>query len=104
MSSSAYKEKAAERGLDDESVRELRLARFSRLVWVVEAVDRQARNNGSPSVLGEVVFDSTSNDVFPNALALRVPGALLVQQTSGKIRSPLPSTDDPVRSAAKFQP
>ena len=104
MSSSAYKEKAAERGLDDESVRELRLARFSRLVWVVEAVDRQARNNGSPSVLGEVVFDSTSNDVFPNALALRVPGALLVQQTSGKIRSPLSSTTDPVRSAAKFQP
>ena len=104
MSSSAYKEQARDRGLDDESVRELRLARLSRLVWVVEAVDRQARSNDSPSVLGEVVFDSTSNDVNPNVLALRVPGALLIRQTNGTIRSPLPSTTDPVRSAAKFQP
>ena len=104
MSSSAYKEKATERGLDDESVRELRLARLSRLVWIVEAVDRQARSDDGPSVLGEVVFDSTSSDVNPNVLALRVPGALLVQQTNGRIRSPLPSTIDPVRSAALFQP
>ena len=104
MSSSEYKEKATDRGLNVESVKELRLARLSRLVWVVEAVDRQARSNGSPSVLGEVVFDSTSNDVSPNVLALRVPGALLIRQTNGTIRSPLLSTTEPVSSAANSQP
>jgi len=104
MSSARYKQMAAQRGLDKTSARELRLARLSRLVWVVEAVDRQAREAGRPSVLGEVVFDSTSSDMAPNVLALRVPGALLVKQTDGTIRSPLPATDQLTMSAAKFQP
>lgn len=104
MTSSSYKERAASRGLDDDSRRELRLARLSRLVWVVEAVDRDAREAGTASVLGEVVFDSTSSDVAPNVLAIRVPGALLIRQTDGTIRSPLPSTTDAVLSAARFQP
>lgn len=104
MTSSSYKERAISRGLDDESLRELRLARFSRLVWVVEAIDREARTGGTPSVIGEVIFDSTSSDVSPNVLALRVPGALLIQQTDGTIRSPLPATTQPVLSAARFQP
>lgn len=104
MSSTHYKEQAAARGLDDNSIRELRLARLSRLVWVVEAVDREARSAGGPSVLGEAVFDSTSSDVAPNVLCLRVPGALLIAQTDGTIRSPLSSTSEKVRSAARFQP
>jgi hypothetical protein len=104
MPSARYKERAASRGLDDEARRELRLARLSRLIWVVEAVDRDARSAGTPSVLGEVVFDSTSSDVAPNVLAIRVPGALLIQQTDGTIRSPLPSTIETVTSAAPFQP
>ena len=103
MTSSRYKEEAAKRGLDDNSVRELRLARLSRLVWVVEAIDRSARRDGSPSVIGEVVFDSTSSDEDPNVLVLRVPGALLIQQTDGTIRSPLESTKDAVKPAARFQ-
>lgn len=104
MRSSSYKERATTRGLDDDSMRELRLARLSRLVWVVEAIDRDARAAGTPSVIGEAVFDSTSSDVSPNVLALRVPGALLVTQTDGTIRSPLPATSQPVLSAATFQP
>jgi hypothetical protein len=104
MTSAWYKERAAARGLDADSQRELRLARMSRLIWVVEAVDRDARSAGTPSVLGEAVFDSTSSDVSPNVLAIRVPGALLIQQTDGTIRSPLPCTSDPVLSGARFQP
>lgn len=104
MKSSSYKERATTRGLDDDSIRELRLARLSRLVWVVEAIDRDDRAAGLPCVIGEAVFDSTSSDVSPNVLALRVPGALLVTQTDGTIRSPLAATSRPVLSAATFQP
>jgi hypothetical protein len=104
MGAASYKERLASRGLDPESLRELRLARFSRLVWVVEAVDRAARDAKQPSVLGEAVFDSTSSDLAPLALAIRVPGALLIRQTDGTIRSPLPATTSPVVSAAAFQP
>ena len=104
MDSSAYKASAIRRGLDSDSARALRLARFSRLIWVVEAVDRMARRNDAPSVLGELIFDSTSNDLNPVPLAIRVPGALLIRQTDGTIRSPLPSTTRSVRSAARYQP
>lgn len=104
MTAASYKERAADRGLDDNSRRELRLARLSRLIWVVEAVDRELREAGAASVLGEVVFDSTSSDVAPNVLAIRVPGALLIKQTDDTIRSPLPSTNDAVFSAARSQP
>jgi hypothetical protein len=93
MKSSSYKERATTRGLDDDSMRELRLARLSRLVWVLKAIDRVARASGMPCVIGEAVFDSTSSDVSPNVLELRVPGALLVTQTDGTI--PLPSGDRP---------
>ncbi len=104
MTAASYKERASSRGLDDGSRRELRLARLSRLVWIVEAIDREARSAGTPCVLGEVVFDSTSSDISPNVLAIRVPGALLIRQTDGTIRSPLSSTTDSVLSAASFQP
>lgn len=104
MSASSFKEETERRGLDDAAAREIRLARFSRLIWVVEAIDRDARAAKKPSVLGEVVFDSTSSDVSPNVLAIRVPGALLIRQTDGTIRSPLPATTEAVESAARFQP
>ena len=104
MTSARYKEMAMARGLDASSARELRLARFSRLIWVVEAIDRTGRTAGRPSVIGEVIFDSTSSDAAPNVHAIRVPGALLVQQTDGTIRSPLPSTRARTRSAARFEP
>jgi hypothetical protein len=104
MASGRYKQAATSRRLDNASVRELRLARMSRLIWVVEAVDRSARSAGAPSVMGEAVFDSTSSDLNPNILALRVPGALLICQTDGTIRSPLPATKRSTLSAGAFQP
>lgn len=104
MTSAEYKVAAGRRGLDEACVRELRLARMPRLIWVVEAVNRRARAAGKPSVVGEVIFDSTSSDVDPNLLAIRVPGALLIKQTNGTIRSPLPATRRAVLSAGKFQP
>lgn len=104
MSATDYKRRAVGRGLTAETIREIRLARLSRLVWVVEAVDKTARAKATPSVLGEVVFDSTSSDVDPNVLLLRVPGAMLVRQTDGTIRSPLPAGNQAVNSAAHTQP
>ncbi len=104
IASSAFKQAAGLRGLDPNAVRELRLARMSRMVWVVEAIDRDLRAAGQPCVLGEAVFDCTSSDHSPNILALRVPGALLIKQTDGTIRSPLLSTVDAVSSSAQFQP
>lgn len=104
MKSSCYKKAASDRHLDKAPVREIRLARLPRFVWVVEAVDRQARERGRPCVVGEAVFDSTSSDANPNVLILRVPGSMLVQQTDGRIRSPLPGTKKSVLSAAAFQP
>jgi hypothetical protein len=104
MSSSSFKEVTEARGLDESSATGIRLARFSRLVWVVEAIDREARKAGAPCVLGEVVFDSTSSDSDPQALAVRVPGALVIRQSDGTVRSPLPSTTEAVLSAAQFQP
>jgi hypothetical protein len=70
-------------------VREYRTARFSRYVWVVEAVDRDARAVGQPSVLGEAIFDATSSDSDPNPLALHVPGVALVATTDGGVRFPI---------------
>lgn len=104
MTSADYKAAAANRGLDVAAQRELRLARMSRLVWVVEAIDRIARDGQRPSVVAEIVFDATSSDIAPNALAIRVPGALLIQQTDGTIRSPLPATRRATSSAGRSQP
>lgn len=104
VSANAFKENAARRQLGSDALKELRLARLSRQVWVVEAVDRDARINGSLSVLGEAIFDSTSSDLDPHVHAVRVPGALLIQQTDGTIRSPLPTAKGPTSSAAKSEP
>lgn len=104
VTAARYKQVVDARGLDAASVRELRLARLSRLVWVVEAVDRPLRGAGKPCVLGEVVFDATSSDHNPNVLAIRVPGALLIHQTDGTIRSPLPSAQTASNSCALSQP
>jgi hypothetical protein len=104
MTSADYKVAAAYRGLDTASARELRLARMSRLIWVVEAVDRRARAAGRRCVVAEVLFDSTSSDNNPGVLAIRVPGALLISQTDGTIRSPLAATTRATLSAGAFQP
>lgn len=55
--------RADERGRD--AVRLLRLARLPEHVWLVELHSRQARRDGRPCVLAELVFDSTSHDLRP---------------------------------------
>lgn len=104
ITSTAFKAAAVDRGLDQVSAREYRLARLPRLVWVVEAVDRRKRRSGQPSVIGEAVFDSTSTDYDPRELIVRVPGALLVVQTDGTMRFPLATMRRACRSAAASQP
>jgi hypothetical protein len=104
MTSARYKRESTIRRLDSNCAKEIRFARLSRLVWVVEAIDRRARSSGRPSVLGEAVFDSTSSDNAPNVFLLRVPGALLVHQSDGTIRSPLDAPVRRTRSAAQWQP
>lgn len=104
MPSTTYKERATRRRLGASEVREIRLSRLPKLVWIVEAIDRAARRAARPSVLAEAVFDSTSSDYDPQVLILRVPGAMLVNQTDGTLRSPIPSTSFAARSAGLSQP
>jgi hypothetical protein len=82
-----------------ELVREYRTARFSRYVWVVEAIDRQLRAAGDPNcVLGEAVFDATSSESEPNPLAMHVPSVATVAQTDGAVRFPIKCDPSPYRS------
>jgi hypothetical protein len=102
--SNAYKAIAPSRRIGTEAAREVRLARLSRLVWIVEAVDRRRRAAGGPAVMGEVVFDATSSDIAPKPLLIRVPGAMIAFSTDDSIRYPIPATDRATYSAARVQP
>ncbi len=101
---SRFKEFATSRRLNDDLAAEYRYARLSRLVWVVEAIDKQRRNRGNASVMGEVVFDGTSSSEDPAVLAMRVPGAALVFQTDDTERYLIEATDRPTLSAAVTEP
>jgi hypothetical protein len=59
---SAYKTRLARRGIDPELARLYRLAHMPRYIWVVEAVDRAARRDGRPDVLGEMIMDATMSE------------------------------------------
>ena len=75
---------------------------MSRYVWVVEAIERGTAAAGAPAVVGEAVFDSTSPDAAPTALVLWTRGAMMISQTSGKLRSPLPTTDRKLDSVRRY--
>jgi hypothetical protein len=94
ISSNRYKT-ASQSRLDPNVSREYKLARFSRFVWVVEAINRTLRRAGEPCVLGEAIFDATSSEHLPNCLALHVPGVAWVAQTDGKSRFPITCAPDP---------
>lgn len=49
---------------------------MSRLVWVVELTDREARDAGNPCVLAEAVIDATDHMRDLHVLGWRIPGAL----------------------------
>jgi len=84
-----FKSNLVARSFDSTLVREYRLARFSRYIWVVEGVDRQLRAKGAPSVIGEAIFDATSSERDPNPLAIHVPGLAWVHRVNGAHRFPI---------------
>lgn len=84
--------------LPAELVTEYQPARFSRYIWVVEAIDADLRNAGDPNcVVGEAVLDSTSSEHEPNVLAVHVPGVAMVSTGTGT-RYPLTCSTDPYPS------
>ena len=78
-----YKKMLDSQGRGEDAVRALRLARLPHWVWVFEAHDRKLRAAGKPSVLAEVVFDSTSRDGAPYWLAMSLPGFTLTSPPDG---------------------
>ncbi len=72
--------------VDDSLCREYRVARFSRFIWVAEAIDRDRRAAGDPPVLGEAIFDATSSEHNPVWLALHTPGVAVIARSDGGIR------------------
>lgn len=77
-----------ENRVDRTLERQYRLARMSRYIWVVEAIDRELRKLGDASVLGEAVIDATSSETQPDPLILHVPGVATIRQTGGGSRAP----------------
>jgi hypothetical protein len=69
-----YKRMLDKQGRGAGAVRELRFARLPHWVWVVEAHSRKLRDEGKPSVVAEVVYDSTSSDSQPYWLTMSLPG------------------------------
>lgn len=91
--------------LDDPLLREYRLARFSRYVWIVEFVDRRRRADGlEDCVLGEAVFDATSSGFRPALLALHIPGIAIVYDSDGLPRGPIRCAPAPYRTGGVLAP
>lgn len=67
VKSREFKRQLSARGVPDELAASLRRAEMPRYLWVIEVVDRQARNAGEPDVLGEVVLDATLTQFEPVA-------------------------------------
>lgn len=86
--SETFKRKLVDLRLDAAHGRAYRLARLPKHIWVVEVVDRRLRDAGQPSVLGEALVDATSSDNFPDVVAYRLHGALIVQTTRRTSRGP----------------
>jgi hypothetical protein len=70
--------------LDPVAVAQVRLAKLPKFVWVVEVLDRGAREKDMPSVVGEVVLDATEFDLIDTkTLILHLPGVIQVRGESG---------------------
>lgn len=68
VSSSEYKARLRLRTIDPNLRRMYERAQWPKYIWVIEAVDRIARDASRPDVLGEVILDST--DASPEELEL----------------------------------
>jgi hypothetical protein len=82
ISSNKFKIQAKSRLAPDLAI-QYRTARFSRYVWVVEAVNRTLRAQGSQCVLGEAIFDATSSELAPKCLAWHLPGYAWIRHSDG---------------------
>jgi hypothetical protein len=92
-----FKAGLAQRGVPEPLASEYRVARFSRFVWVVEAVLKDA--DPDHCVLGEAIFDATSSDFLPKQLALHAHGVAAVWLTSeDDPRQPIVCSPEPYRS------
>ena len=81
INSKTFKKRFAANVGDPLAVEAYRIARFPHYVWVIEALDREARrNNLEECVLGEIVLDATSDVREPHALAARLPGICFVER------------------------
>jgi len=83
IEASAFKKRLSTRGITANIRRAYSFARLPRYVWVIEAIDRELREDGKPCVLGEAVLDATSSDEDPQQLAVHVHGVLGLRTTSG---------------------
>lgn len=101
---SDYKASLAARGLDPTLVHEVAFASLSRIVWVVEAIDRRARRTGQPCVVGEAVYDCTSADDDPSVLAIWINGIAWLAQVAGQPRGPFLYNASVATSGCRFQP
>lgn len=90
--------------VDQVVLSEYRMARWSRYIVVVEAVDRDRRARDEPCVLGEAIFDATSSDRSPEWLALHVPGAVWIKRSDAASRGPLKCDASPYPSGGVGAP
>ncbi|GAA5201718.1 hypothetical protein GCM10023346_46730 [Arthrobacter gyeryongensis] len=65
VQSSTFKRELHSRGVPEELAAPLRRAEMSRYLWVIEIVDRKARTEGKPDVLGEILLDATLTQYEP---------------------------------------
>jgi hypothetical protein len=80
LQSNRFKRRFAKNCGDNRAVEEYMYISLPRYVWIVEAVSRTRRKNGQPCVLGEAVYDATSDDDKPMLLALRLPGIVSISR------------------------
>lgn len=73
VESSSFKQALDTRGMPDSLAVALRRTPMSRLIWVIEVVDRRERSAGRPDVLGEIILDATLTQFEP----LDDPSAIL---------------------------
>ena len=102
---SRFKRRIADHIDDETVVAAYRAARFPHYVWVVEAVDRDLREDDAvESVLGEVVYDATSDDRDPIRLAARVPGLIAVARPRDPLWNQRTDFVRPVASSGQNRP
>ncbi len=73
MLSNTFKVDLTSRSIPEPTASMYRRMQLSRWIWVIEAVDRDARNHGRPSVLAEALVDATDHSRDLRVLATRTP-------------------------------